>query len=396
MRQQDPLYLRIQDYFLKEFKTDPLFIKSPGRVNLIGEHTDYNNGFVLPAAIDKYILLGLAPNNTDTCRLYAANLDEYFEFIVNANTIAKSEQGWPNYIMGVVDQLLKNDIGLQGFDCVFGGNIPIGAGMSSSAAIEGGLIYGLSEVFNLNIDNLTKVKLAQKAENDFVGVQCGIMDQFINIFGKENHALKLDCRSLDYEYFPFDNHDFRIVLCDSNVKHDLATSEYNVRRQQCEEGVKILHSHYPDVNSLRDVDLEMIESHKTEFNPVILKRCEYVVEENQRVNDACQDLINGDFISFGQRMFDSHDGLKNKYEVSCNELDILVDIAKEIEGVYGSRMMGGGFGGCTINIVQKDKVEDFAQKIQKSYTEQTGNNIKIYRTKIENGVSTVYQSEISK
>jgi len=393
MEQSDPLLSKIQDYFKNEFKTDPIFVKSPGRVNLIGEHTDYNNGFVLPAAIDKHILFGIAPNNLETSRLYAVNMEENFEFKVNDTKFNKSDLGWPNYLMGVVDQLKQAGYQIQGFDCVFGGDIPIGAGMSSSAALEGGLLYGLSEIFGLEIDRLDIVKMAQKAENEFVGVQCGIMDQFINIFGNDNHVLKLDCLTLEYEYHPFDNQDYRIVLCDSKVRHDLATSEYNIRRNQCEEGVSILRKYHHEVKSLRDVTFDMLNKHKDEFDPVIFKRCEYVVEENNRVNNACEDLEKGDFASFGQRMFASHDGLQNKYEVSCKELDILVEIAKGIDGVLGSRMMGGGFGGCTINLVEKDKVDNFVNSVKQQYVKQTGHDTEIYQTKIENGVSTIFKNE---
>lgn len=395
MKHTETLLTKIKNYFNDTFKAAPLIVKSPGRVNLIGEHTDYNNGFVLPAAVDKHILFGIAPNHTDTSRLYAVNMDQTFNFKVNDTNFEKSDLGWPNYLMGVVDQLKKAGYEIGDFDCAFGGNIPIGAGMSSSAALEGGLIFGLSQIFDLDIDALTMVKLAQKAENEFVGVQCGIMDQFINIYGNDNHVLKLDCLTLEFEYHPFDNDDYRIVLCDSKVRHDLATSEYNIRREQCEEGVHTLQKNQEEVNSLRDVTLDMLNKHQQKFDPVIFKRCEYVVEENDRVNAACNDLEKGDFKSFGKRMYASHEGLKNKYEVSCNELDILVDIAKNIDGVLGSRMMGAGFGGCTINLVEKDKVNEFIDTVKRLYTKKTGNDIEVYQTEIKNGVSTIYKNEMT-
>lgn len=385
----------VREKFNKLFGNDPLLILSPGRVNIIGEHTDYNEGFVLPAAINKFIAIGLAKNNTKTARLFASDLDQIFEFSVIDNSYSKNDMGWPNYIMGVVEQLKKNGHSIEGFDCVFGGNIPIGAGMSSSAALEGGIIYGLSELFNLDIDPIDMVHFGQDAENQFVGVQCGIMDQFINIFGKENQVLKLDCRTLKYDYFPFDNNDYHLVLCDSKVKHELSSSEYNIRRQQCEEGVRLLKKYKPEINSLRDVSSDLLLKHKDEFEPVIFKRCNYVVNENKRVNMACEALTKNDFAALGLLMFESHEGLQHEYEVSCEELDILVEQAKTIDGLLGARMMGGGFGGCTINLVEKEKAQDFAEQIAFKYNQVTGKDIAVYNTQIESGVSIIYENEIS-
>ncbi len=385
----------VRENFIELYKNDPLLILSPGRVNLIGEHTDYNEGFVLPAAVNKFIAIGLAKNDTHTAHLFARDFGQNFEFSVIDNSYHKSDLGWPNYIMGVVEQLKKNGHNIDGFDCVFGGNIPIGAGMSSSAALEGGIIYGLSELFNLDIEPLDMVHFGQNAENQFVGVQCGIMDQFINIFGKENQALKLDCRTLEYDYFPFDNNDYHLVLCDSKVKHELSSSEYNIRRQQCEEGVRLLQKYDPEINSLRDVTSELLLKHKDEFDPVIFKRCDYVVNENKRVNMACEALKKNDFNALGMLMFESHNGLQHEYEVSCEELDILVEQAKTIDGLLGARMMGGGFGGCTINLVEKDKVHHFAEQIALKYNRVTGKDIAVYNTQIESGVSVIYENEIS-
>ena len=364
-------------------------VRSPGRVNLIGEHTDYYEGFVLPAAVDKVILFIIAPANGTRCRLYAADLNDTFEFDTTA--FERSPKGWPNYLMGVVDQLQKNGFIVGGFDCLFGGNIPIGAGMSSSAAIEGGLIYALNRIFDFGIDRLTLVKLAQRAENLFVGVNCGIMDQYINIFGEAKKVVKIDCRSLDYEYFPFERTDLRIVLCDTTVRRALATSEYNIRRKQCEEGVGILQAAYPSIRSLRDADLSMLADHERKFDPVVYRRCRYVVEENIRVSRACEDLQKNDFSSFGRRMFASHAGLSAQYEVSCRELDILVDIASGIEGVYGARMMGAGFGGCTINLVQADAVEKFSAVVRTKYTQQTGIEPKIHISSIQARTGTLVE-----
>ena len=362
---------------------DPLIIRSPGRVNLIGEHTDYNNGFVLPAAIDKSIYIALKARTDDLCRLYAADLGEKYEF--EKVNLTRSGIVWANYLIGVLDQFKKSGKNTGGFDCVFGGDIPIGAGLSSSAAIEAGLAFGLNKLFDLEIPGIELVKLSQRAENEFVGVQCGIMDQFINIFGKENKVLKLDCRSLDFEYFPFENKGLKIVLCDTQVKHSLAESEYNLRRKQCEEGAAKLSRFDPSVSSLRDVTLDFLYGHEDDLDPVTFKRCAYVIRENERVRLACAELNRNNFMAFGELMYQSHEGLKNEYEVSCVELDLLVDITSEMEGVLGSRMMGGGFGGCTINIINEEYVEDFKQIVSDKYNKKFKKRLEFYVSKISKG-----------
>lgn len=362
-------------------------VRSPGRVNLIGEHTDYNEGFVLPAAVDKAIFFAVAPGQGKSCVLHAHDLGESHTF--ELGHFGKSEKSWPNYLIGVVDQLQRAGCGLVGFNCVFGGDIPIGAGMSSSAAIEAGLAFSLNKMFGLGLDPLTLVKLAQKAENEFVGVRCGIMDQFINIFGRQDSVLKLDCRSLAYRYYPFARKDLRIVLCDTLVKRELAGSEYNVRRQQCEAGVNLLAKYKPELKSLRDVPLEFLEAHRSEFKPVVFRRCDYVLRENIRVEQACADLEKGDFYSFGQRMYGSHEGLRDDYEVSCRELDILVEAAGRVKGVLGSRMMGAGFGGCTINLVEDRAVDSLKEKAVQSYLAEFGKEPKLYISRLESGTETI-------
>ena len=389
----DSLYDRVRTTFESQYDNEPLLIRSPGRVNLIGEHTDYNEGFVLPAAIDKVIVFGLGKNDSTRGRIYSVDLKQSFEFDINAETFVKSDLHWPNYIMGAVEQLKKAGHEIGGFDCAFGGNIPIGAGLSSSAAVEGGLLFGLTQLFDLDVDKLTMVQMGVRTENDFVGVNCGIMDQFINIFGEDHQVIKLDCRSLDFELVPFERDDVRVVLCDTQVRRELASSEYNVRRKQCEDGVAILKKYDAGISSLRDVTIEMLQRHEDEFDPVIYKRCKYVVEENNRVLAACNDLGRNDFKSFGKRMFQSHDGLSNEYEVSCEELDVLVEEAKKVEGVLGSRMMGAGFGGCTINIVEEKHLESFTAHIQKAYKDRTGKTIKVYKTSIDAGTEVVTKEE---
>jgi len=385
---------KVKKEFQQRFTDECILIKSPGRVNLIGEHTDYNDGFVLPAAVDKSIILAMNDNGSDQCRLYALDKKDSYESDISGD-IQRSEKGWPNYLLGVIDQLKKHGYELDGFDCVFGGDVPIGAGMSSSAALEGGVLFGLTRLFDLDIPPVEMAQIAQKAENEFVGVQCGIMDQFVSLNGKAGHALKLDCRSLDYEYYPFDRDDIHIILCDTQVRRELASSEYNVRRSQCEEGVQVLQEWNSDIESLRDVDLSFLLKHEPDMDDTIFKRCKYVVEENMRVTKACNDLQKGDLNSFGQRMFQSHLGLSLEYEVSCEELDVLVEIARDIQGVLGARMMGGGFGGCTINLVKEEQVDSFKAQIAEAYSQKTGKEVKIYQTRVSGGTHLVASENVS-
>lgn len=382
----------VRSVFHQKVGGEPLMIRSPGRVNLIGEHTDYNEGFVLPAAIDKEIIFAIAPRGDERCRFYAVDFNQHHETALDS--VEKSEKGWPNYLLGVVAELQKAGAALRGFDVVFGGDIPIAAGLSSSAAIEAGLAFALNEMFHLHIETLTLVKLAQQAENQFVGVRCGIMDQFINLFGKKNTVVKLDCRSLEYEYVPFARSDIRIVLCDTRIKRELAFSEYNVRRQQCEEGVRLLQKHENGIRSLRDVDLAFLERHRGELNPVVYRRCEFVVRENVRVLAGCDDLRRGDFKTFGKRMYESHQGLRNEYEVSSPELDSLVDIASRTEGVLGARMMGAGFGGCTINLVEASRLQEFSIAVQQQYQQRLGKEVGIHVSKIVSGTSKLSAEEV--
>ena len=380
---------KIKDIFYKEFYNKPIIIRSPGRVNLIGEHTDYNDGFVLPAAIDKNIIFAIAPGDDKKCNLIAADLDDRYQFTID--DIHKSKKNWANYLIGIVDQLIKAGYKFNGFDCVFGGDIPIGAGLSSSAAIEAGLAFALNEIFSLGIPRLDLVKYAQNAENEFVGVRCGIMDQYVNIYGEENKVLKIDCRTLEYKYYPFELNGMRIVLCDTKVEHSLASSEYNKRRLQCEEGVKILSEFDENIGSLRDVNLSFLLGHKNDLPFEVYNRCIYVVKENERVNLACQDLEKSDFVAFGKRMFETHEGLQKEYEVSCKELDVLVDIASKQEGLIGSRMMGGGFGGCTINLVKLESLNKFVEEILSQYEKIFGIKPDIYIAKIVTGTEVVKQ-----
>ncbi|MBC8109980.1 MAG: galactokinase [Verrucomicrobia bacterium] len=360
-------------------------VRSPGRINLIGEHTDYNEGFVLPAAIDKAIFMAIAPRSDQQVTI--ASLDYQQEVIFSIENLQKNDKPWSHYLMGVVEQFQRAGKVISGFDCVFAGEIPLGAGLSSSAALECATAFALNDICQLNFSKLELVQLAQKAENEFVGVKCGIMDQFASMFGKKNQVLRLDCRTLAYEYFPLSMEDFRIVLCDSGVKHSLADSAYNIRRQECETGVAIIRQEYPQVfiQSLRDVNIQMLINCKPMMPEVVFKRCLYVLKETERLLQGTEDLKEKNLSAFGQKMFQTHEGLRDDYEVSCEELDILVAISRNEPNVLGSRMMGGGFGGCTINLVKEKGVENFMQNIEKEYFSKTGISPKIYTVTLENG-----------
>ena len=373
--------------FKELFKKEPMLIRSPGRINLIGEHTDYNDGFVFPAAIDKEIHFAVAKNDVNMFRFYAVDLEESFELKVE--DLKRTETSWANYLLGVAAQFKKAGFALTGIDCVFGGDIPLGAGLSSSAAIENGFAFALKELLNAPVTKIQMIKMAQKAEHEYAGVMCGIMDQFASMTGKKDHAMKLDCRSLEYEYANIDLHDYTILLCNTNVKHELASSEYNNRRKECETGVKILQEYDNNITALRDVSLEFLKQHKNEFDPVVYKRCLYVVKENLRVEEAFSALAKNDIKALGDLMYQSHEGLRDDYEVSCKELDQLFDLAQKSDDVIGSRMMGGGFGGCTINIVKKEKVSSFKEDVIREYYNVKDIEPEIYAVKITDGTGLI-------
>jgi len=361
--------------FTEKFSTTPLLVFSPGRINLIGEHVDYNDGFVMPAAIDKGIWYAVAANNTDTAHFYAIDLDESFS--VNLSEI-HPVKGWQNYVLGVLDQVQKRELELGGFDCVFGGNLPVGAGMSSSAAVECGLLYALNEIFQYHLQRTTIATMAQKAEHTFPGVKCGIMDMFANMMGKMDHVILLNCLTLDYKYLPFDVSDYSIILINTKVHHSLAGSEYNLRRQECAQGFAILQSFLPEAKSWQDITTEDVERHKEELTGTIYQRCLYVVQEIERTLQAATHLENNDLKAFGALMFKTHEGLSKLYEVSCKELDFLVDQAKSYQGIIGSRVMGGGFGGCTINLILKTEWPTITKKIVAAYKEAFNIEAEVY------------------
>lgn len=359
--------------------------RSPGRINLIGEHTDYNQGFVLPAAIDKAAYISLTLREDD--QLHLTSRDFKQTHVTTLTTLGKSDKGWPNYLLGVVDQLLSQGVPLSGFDVEVWGDVPAGAGLSSSAAVECAMLIALNEAFDLGMDRMSMARMAQAAEHAFAGVKVGIMDPFASLFGKTGHVIRLDCRSLEYEYVPFHAEGHRLVLCDSGVHHSLASSEYNVRRHQCETGVELVRTLHPEVQSLRDVTPAMLESAVKEAHPLIYQRCKYVVDENARLIGACKDLENDNLEAFGKKLYETHEGLSHLYEVSCPELDFLVGEARKHEVVLGARMMGGGFGGCTLNLVKADAVEAWSASMKAAYRGQLGKDLKVYIANIGNGGS---------
>jgi galactokinase len=378
---------KIRSTFKNKFNEEPLLVKSPGRVNIIGEHTDYNNGFVLPAAVDKAIYVAVSKRDDDTIKLYSDDFDELVEFQIQD---IKPEKGrWTNYVLGIVDQLLQHGHRFKGFNLSFGGDIPIGAGMSSSAAVECATIFALNEIFQLNVSKLDMVKWSQKAEHEYSGVMSGIMDQFASMFGKKDHVLKLDCLTLDYEYIPLKLEGIKIVLLNTNVKHSLASSEYNTRRAECERGVALVKEHHPEVNSLREVSLTMLDQHVAPVDDVIYQRCKYVVQENLRLLSATEDLKAGNIEALGDKMFQTHEGLSTLYEVSCKELDFFVEQVRNDEDVLGARMMGGGFGGCTINLIKEHAVDRVIKEVSKSYEEEMQQEATAYITQTEDGTSII-------
>jgi galactokinase len=379
----------ILDKFKELYSSEPIIARAPGRVNLIGEHTDYNDGFVLPAAIDKEIVFAIQKNSVNKIRIYSIDMNQQGECDIDN---LKPQLGWINYIIGVFSEIQKKGVKIEGTDIVFAGDVPLGAGMSSSAALECAIATGLNQLCNGTLSKLQLALVAQAAEHNFAGVKCGLMDQFASIFGKANHVIKLDCRSQKHEYFPFDFSDFCLVLCDTNVKHSLASSEYNTRREQCEKGVEVIKQKYSYITNLRDVTPEMIAEVKDQIEPVIYNRCLYVVQENIRVEKACEALLKNDFKTFGELMYLSHYGLKDMYEVSCPELDFLVECTKNNPDVLGSRMMGGGFGGCTINLLKTNAVESFLKSIAPKYQQKYGKEMKSYVVRIGEGANVEAKS----
>lgn len=370
--------------FVSRHGARPLVVRSPGRINLIGEHTDYNSGLVLPAAIDKDVVLAISKREDRYIHLYAVDKEE--SHVTSLGQLAQSSFLWPDYILGVIQQLLKAGHPIAGLNIAFAGSIPQGAGLSSSAALTCATAYAVNELFELGMDRLQLALVAQAAENEFVGLNCGIMDQFASLFGKQDHLIKLDCEDLSYEYIPFHDPKLQLVLLDTHVKHSLASSAYNERREQCEYGVSLVQAHFPGVSSLRDINMTQLEDLVKPVDETVFRRCRYVVSEIQRVKASCDDIRANDFNAFGKKMFETHHGLQHDYAVSCEELDVLVELAKEAP-VLGARMMGGGFGGCTINLIYDQDAWQVAAQIAEAYKQRLGKSVEPYFVKITEGSS---------
>ncbi len=369
----------INEHFKAKFGTSGEMFTSPGRINLIGEHTDYNGGFVFPGAIDKGMVAEIKLNGTDKVRAYSVDLDDYAEFGLNEEDAPQAS--WARYIFGVCREIQKRGGKIAGFDTAFSGDVPLGAGMSSSAALESTFANALNELFSLGIDRFELARIGQSTEHNYCGVKCGIMDQFASVFGKAGHLMRLDCRSMEFEYFPFDpeKHGYKVVLLDSVVKHELVGSPYNDRRASCERVAAALGQEF-----LRGATMEQLEAIKDKISEEDFKRARYVIGEEQRVLDVCEALKVNDYERVGERMYQTHWGMSEDYEVSCEELDFLATVAKEC-GVAGSRIMGGGFGGCTINLVKSELCDDFIATAKARFNEKYGHEPKVYPVIISDG-----------
>ena len=369
---------KIHKKFTGLFGNGGTFYASAGRINLIGEHTDYNGGFVFPGAIDKVIMAEIKPNESDCVRVISLDLNEKAEFGLNEEDAPK--ESWARYIFGVCREILKRGGTVEGFDAVFAGNVPLGAGLSSSAALESCFAFAINDMFNENnIDKFELAKIGQSTEHNYCGVNCGIMDQFASVMGQKGKLMRLDCRSMEFEYYPFNPEGYKLVLVDSVVKHELADSPYNKRRQSCERVAKRL-----GIETLRDATMDMLKAIRTDITAEDYFRAKFVIEEKDRVLAVCDALVASDYTTVGQKMYETHKGLSEDYEVSCEELDFLNEVAKEC-GVTGSRIMGGGFGGCTINLVKDELYDNFVHTAMTRFTEKYGHAPKIYPVVISDG-----------
>jgi galactokinase len=379
--------LEVRDKFRKLFGNAPVVYRAPGRVNLIGEHTDYNDGFVLPACIGFSCWVAIGPRNDDKLVIYSDNFNETIESSIDESQLRPSRK-WSDYPLGVAWALQKAGYRLRGANLYVRGNIPLGAGLSSSAALEVSVAYSLLGLLNQEIDRAQLALLCQRAENEFVGARCGIMDQFVCCHGRAGHALLLDCRSLEHQFVPIPQ-EAQLVICNTMVKHEIAAGEYNVRRAECEEGVRKLSAALPGIRALRDVTLRELEENRNLLTETIYKRCRHVVTENERVLKATSALRAGEIHVFGELMAKSHKSLRNDYVVSCPELDLMVDIATKQPGVYGARMTGGGFGGCTINLVSRPDVAEFKRRVASAYCSATSKRPDIYICDASQGAERV-------
>ena len=372
----------INDKFMNLFGKSGTVYASAGRINLIGEHTDYNGGFVFPGAIDKVIMAEITPNGTDIINVFSIDINEEAHFGFNEDDTPA--QSWARYIFGVCREILKRGGVVKGFDAVFAGNVPLGAGLSSSAALESCFAYALNDLFNDNsINKFELARIGQSTEHNYCGVNCGIMDQFASVMGQKGKLMRLDCRSMEFEYFPFEPEDYELILVDSRVKHELADSPYNKRRQSCERVAKRL-----GLDTLRDATMDMLSNILSDITAEDYFRAKFVIEEKERVLAVGEALNQGDYKTVGEKMYETHQGLSKDYSVSCEELDFLNELAKEC-GVIGSRIMGGGFGGCTINLVHKDMSEKFIECAKHRFNQKYGHEPMIYPVVISDGARKI-------
>ena len=378
----------LKDGYAKYFgEAEPRYFAAPGRINIIGEHTDYNGGFVLPGAVDKAISMAIRPNGTDIVNLISIDHDDATVFFRIGGPQPKEQ--WASYFYGVIEEMRQRGATVGGFNAIFGGDVPLGAGMSSSAALESCVGTALNALFDLKFTKQELAKIGQMTEHHYIGVRCGIMDQFASLMGQEGHVVRLDCRSLMFDLVPFNPKGIEIVLIDTMVKHTLASSEYNVRRAQCEEGVAVIKKYRPEVELLRDVTIEELEAHRSEIDPVSFRRCAFVINENKRLMAACAAMEKGDFVEVGKQVYATHDGLSQEYGVSCPELDFIVNIAREHKEVLGARMMGGGFGGCVIALVKKEGVAAYVADVKERYMVKFDKDPRVIEVKISDGAREI-------
>ena len=373
---------KIQEKFRTLYGRDGALFASAGRINLIGEHTDYNGGYVFPGAIDKGIMAEIALNGTDKVRAFSLDYDEYVEFGLKEED--KPDQAWARYIFGVCRETAKRGGKVAGFDTVFAGDVPLGAGLSSSAALESTFAFAINELNGNGIDKFELAKIGQSTEHNYCGVKCGIMDQFASVFGKEGSLIRLNCKTLEYKYFPFKPEGYKLVLIDSCVKHELASSAYNKRRESCENAAAAIRKNHPEVEFLSDAKRVWLDEVRAEIPEEDFLRAEYVIGEVQRVLDVCDALERGDYETAGEMMYQTHFGMSKLYEVSCEELDFLNKLARKMD-VSGSRVMGGGFGGCTINLVKKELYQPFVDAAVEQFTAKFGHAPKVYDVVISDG-----------
>ena len=373
----------VKKSFDSHFKTNPILVFSPGRINLIGEHTDYNDGYVFPAAINKGIVLAIQKNNSDVCEIHALNKNEIHQFKIDSIEPVKTG-GWKNYVLGVISELKTLGLKTESFNAVFAGNIPEGAGLSSSAALENSFVYGLNELFDFGLTKDEMILISQRAEHNFVGVKCGIMDQFASMFGVKESAIFLDCRTLKFKSYNIDLKNYQLMLINTNVKHDLSETTYNDRRKVCENISDLL-----NVKALRDVSYDDLDSIKNRISDHDYQKALFVIEENNRVKQFASAISENDLNTMGSLLYESHKGLSKQYKVSCMELDFLVEATKNNPNILGARMMGGGFGGCTINLVLKSEFKKLKSELSNKYSSEFGKKCSIYDVRLSQGTDVL-------